>query len=76
MALGGDPKTINPQYSAIWLSDHSVIADEAGCAGALQKNMELEFDRNKSGVMSSSNGPRNHSRMYVLFLLELAFAIS
>lgn len=27
--------------------DHSVIADVAGCAGALAQNMELEFSRNK-----------------------------
>lgn len=47
MTLGGDPKTINPQVQCDLVIDHSVIADEAGCAGALQKNMELEFDRNK-----------------------------
>ena len=47
MAFGGDPKTINPQVQCDLVIDHSVIADEAGCAGALQKNMELEFDRNK-----------------------------
>lgn len=47
IALGGDPKTINPQVQCDLVIDHSVIADEAGCAGALQKNMELEFDRNK-----------------------------
>lgn len=47
MALGGDPKTINPQVQCDLVIDHSVIADEAGCAGALQENMELEFDRNK-----------------------------
>lgn len=47
MALGGDPKTINPQVQCDLVIDHSVIADKAGCAGALQKNMELEFDRNK-----------------------------
>ena len=47
MALGGDPKTINPQVQCDLVIDHSVIADEAGCAGALQKNMEPEFDRNK-----------------------------
>ena len=27
--------------------DHSVIADEAGCADALKNNMALEFGRNK-----------------------------
>ena len=30
--------------------DHSVIADVAGCAGALAQNMELEFSRNKGAT--------------------------
>ena len=44
--LGGDPKRINPQVPCDLVIDHSVIADEAGCAGALERNMELEFKRN------------------------------
>ncbi len=47
MQLGGDPASINPQVPCDLVIDHSVIADEAGCAGALQKNMELEFERNE-----------------------------
>lgn len=47
MSLGGDPKSINPQVPCDLVIDHSVIADESGCAGALEKNMELEFSRNK-----------------------------
>ena len=47
MELGGDPKNINPQVQCDLVIDHSVIADEAGCPGALEKNMELEFERNK-----------------------------
>lgn len=47
MALGGDAKSINPQVPCDLVIDHSVIADEAGCAGVLEKNMELEFERNK-----------------------------
>ncbi|MDO5335542.1 MAG: aconitate hydratase AcnA [Coriobacteriia bacterium] len=45
-ALGGDPKSINPQVPCNLVIDHSVIADEFGCADALEKNMALEFDRN------------------------------
>ncbi len=45
--LGGDPKKINPQIPCDLVIDHSVIADVAGCAGALEQNMELEFSRNK-----------------------------
>lgn len=47
MELGGDPKNINPQVPCDLVIDHSVIADIAGCAGALEQNMALEFDRNK-----------------------------
>ena len=45
--LGGDPAKINPQIPCDLVIDHSVIADAAGCAGALAQNMELEFARNK-----------------------------
>lgn len=47
MELGGDPKNINPQVPCDLVIDHSVIADVAGCVGALEQNMALEFDRNK-----------------------------
>lgn len=47
MKLGGDPKNINPQVPCDLVIDHSVIADEAGCAGALESNMAVEFERNK-----------------------------
>lgn len=46
-SLGGDPEKINPQIPCDLVIDHSVIADVAGCAGALQQNMDLEFSRNK-----------------------------
>jgi aconitate hydratase len=46
-ALGGDPAMINPQIPCDLVIDHSIIADEAGCADALPRNMELEFQRNR-----------------------------
>ena len=46
-ALGVDPAKVNPQIPCDLVIDHSVIADEAGCAGALEANMELEFERNQ-----------------------------
>lgn len=45
--LGGDPARINPQVPCDLVIDHSVIADEFGCAEALSANMELEFKRNR-----------------------------
>ena len=47
VALGGDPAKINPQVPCDLVIDHSVIADEFGCAGAMQANMQLEFARNR-----------------------------
>ena len=45
--LGGDPKKINPQIPCDLVIDHSVIADEAGCAGSLEANIALEHGRNR-----------------------------
>ncbi len=45
--LGGDPACINPQIPCDLVVDHSIIADEFGCASALERNKELEFSRNK-----------------------------
>lgn len=45
--LGGDPAKINPQIPCDLVIDHSVIADEAGCAGALGANIALEHERNQ-----------------------------
>ncbi|ELU03714.1 hypothetical protein CAPTEDRAFT_153788 [Capitella teleta] len=45
--LGGDPEKINPKCPADLVIDHSVQVDMARSANALQKNQELEFERNK-----------------------------
>ena len=44
--LGGDPKKINPLIPVDLVIDHSVQVDFFGNAGALQANVDLEFDRN------------------------------
>lgn len=46
-ALGGDPKKINPQIPCDLVIDHSIIADYAGCASALERNQEKEYHRNR-----------------------------
>lgn len=46
VALGGDPSKINPQVPCDLVIDHSVVADEFGCAEALRANMKLEYQRN------------------------------
>ncbi|NQX33839.1 aconitate hydratase AcnA [Herbiconiux sp. VKM Ac-2851] len=45
-ALGGDPAKINPLAPAELVIDHSVIADLFGTENALQRNVEIEYERN------------------------------
>ncbi|SBS71020.1 aconitate hydratase [uncultured Microbacterium sp.] len=45
-ALGGDPKKINPLSPAEMVIDHSVIADLFGTENALERNVEIEYERN------------------------------
>ena len=47
MALGGDPKRINPVVPADLVIDHSVQVDFFGTPEAYRKNVELEFERNR-----------------------------
>ncbi len=45
--LGGDPKAINPQVTVDLVIDHSVQVDFFASSDALQRNAELEFQRNR-----------------------------
>ena len=45
-ALGGDPNKINPLAPAELVIDHSVIADLFGSENALERNVEIEYERN------------------------------
>jgi len=45
--LGGDPTRINPLAPAELVIDHSVIADVFGRADAFERNVELEYERNR-----------------------------
>ncbi|WP_106209988.1 aconitate hydratase AcnA [Glaciihabitans tibetensis] len=44
--LGGDPTKINPLSPAEMVIDHSVIADLFGTEDALERNVEIEYERN------------------------------
>lgn len=44
--LGGDPDRINPLSPAEMVIDHSVIADLFGSENALERNVEIEYERN------------------------------
>jgi aconitate hydratase len=45
--LGGDPKKINPLIPAELVIDHSVVADVFGRPDAFERNVQLEFQRNR-----------------------------
>ncbi|MGQ5264918.1 aconitate hydratase [Micromonospora sp. ZYX-F-536] len=45
--LGGDATKVNPLAPAELVIDHSVIADLFGRADAFERNVELEYERNK-----------------------------
>ena len=47
VALGGDPKRINPLAPAELVIDHSVVADHFGSKEALGLNGALEYERNR-----------------------------
>src|SRR5699024_4965210 len=46
VALGGDPKKINPQVPVELVIDHSVIVDDFGSAGSFARNVDIEYERN------------------------------
>jgi aconitate hydratase len=46
-ALGKDPKKINPAVPVDLVVDHSIQVDYYGSRFALQKNMEMEYQRNR-----------------------------
>ncbi|HQT75996.1 MAG TPA: aconitate hydratase AcnA, partial [Rhodopila sp.] len=44
--LGGDPQKVNPLIPVDLVIDHSVMVDVSGTADSLQKNVDIEFERN------------------------------
>jgi aconitate hydratase len=47
VALGGDPRAVEPGIPVDLVIDHSIIADVAGVPDAFVRNAELEFARNR-----------------------------
>lgn len=45
--LGGDPQFVNPLTPAELVIDHSLVADYFGSAAACDRNVELEYHRNR-----------------------------
>jgi len=46
LRLGGDPDRVNPLVPVDLVIDHSVMVDVSATADSLQKNVDIEFERN------------------------------
>ena len=55
---GGDPAKINPLIPVELVIDHSVQVDEFATRLAIGRNVELEFERNRSATRSCAGGRR------------------
>jgi len=64
--LGGDPFTINPICPADLVVDHSVQVDYFRRADALEKNQDLEFERNKERFIFLKWGAQAFKNMLIV----------
>src|SRR5690625_127522 len=45
--LGGDAQSVNPLAPAELVIDHSVVVDQFGAAGVFERNVDIEYERNR-----------------------------
>ncbi|XP_063836172.1 cytoplasmic aconitate hydratase-like [Ostrinia nubilalis] len=64
--LGGDPQKINPICPADLVIDHSVQVDFSRSPDALNKNQELEFERNKERFQFLKWGAQAFDNMLIV----------
>ncbi|XP_050308344.1 cytoplasmic aconitate hydratase-like isoform X2 [Anthonomus grandis grandis] len=64
--LGGDPDKINPICPTDLVIDHSVQVDFVRSSDALQKNQDLEFERNKERFMFLKWGATAFDNMLIV----------
>ncbi|CAF4943302.1 unnamed protein product [Pieris macdunnoughi] len=64
--LGGDPNKINPICPADLVIDHSVQVDFSRTPDALNKNQELEFERNKERFQFLKWGAQAFNNMLIV----------
>ena len=65
-AIGGDPAKINPLVPAELVIDHSVVADIFGRPDAFDRNVDLEFHRNRERFAFLRWGQAAFSRFKVV----------
>ncbi|XP_005754206.1 cytoplasmic aconitate hydratase [Pundamilia nyererei] len=66
MKLGGDPEKINPVCPADLVIDHSIQVDFNRKSDSLQKNQDLEFDRNKERFQFLKWGSKAFRNMRII----------
>ncbi|XP_029023113.1 cytoplasmic aconitate hydratase [Betta splendens] len=66
MKLGGDPEKINPVCPADLVIDHSIQVDYNRKSDSLQKNQDLEFDRNKERFQFLKWGSKAFRNMRII----------
>ena len=66
VALGGKPEQVNPLNPAEMVIDHSVITEAFGSPEALEKNVEIEFERNRERYQFLRWGSENFSNFKVV----------
>ena len=64
--LGGDPAKINPLVPAELVIDHSVVADVFGRPDAFDRNVDMEFQRNRERFAFLRWGQEAFSRFKVV----------
>ena len=65
-ALGGTPDQVNPLNPAEMVIDHSVITEAFGSPEALEKNVEIEYQRNEERYQFLRWGAENFSNFKVV----------
>ncbi|MDN6236841.1 MAG: aconitase family protein, partial [Corynebacterium flavescens] len=65
-ALGGKPDQVNPLNPAEMVIDHSVIVEAFGSTEALEKNVEIEYQRNEERYQFLRWGAENFSNFRVV----------
>lgn len=66
LKLGGDPDKINPICPADLVIDHSVQVDFSGSPESLNKNQDLEFERNKERFTFLKWGAKSFNNMLII----------
>lgn len=64
--LGGDPERINPLCPADLVIDHSIQVDYSRSGDALQKNQDMEFERNKERFLFLKWGSKAFRNMMIV----------